>query len=584
MKLIIKLWLIFNVLLMHAQMPKSRITDWRHAGKVNSINNHLILNFDSLGGSTKMGFLNDTIFNKAMSLLIANGGGTIQFGAGQYAFRNTLKLSDSITLKGVGTNTILAFNLNGALKNCIEIRGQMAPRKYNFLGGNSGTNQLAFGTKNIPETNTIFQIIQNDSDLVFSSWALGSIGQIFKTVKRDTSSGIITSLTPLRLNIKKGNETFASVIHPIQNVSIECLKIIREDSTINQTHNIYFNYAFNCMVKGVESENCNFGHVVFENSIHNSVLQSYFHHAFAYGGNGQGYGVVFESTSSDNLVENSIFNHLRHSILLQSGANGNVIAYNYSFDPYWSDNALKDAAGDLVCHGNYAHHNLFEGNICQNIIVDNSHGKNGPFNTFLRNRAALYGFIVSNNQDSQNFISNEVTNTNLLMGQFILTGNGHLNRNNNVKNKLQSNTNITIGDTSFYLSSKPGFLPQQCSWPILGSPQPYNSGQNSAIIRYSESAVKTSCESILYASNIETDNIKQGILNCYPNPFDSKLFISVSVPSTVKLFDLYGSLLMEIKINDFIELETANLPKGFYFIINEKSMVSKLVKVSSTDN
>jgi len=583
MKLIIKFWFVLNVVLMHAQMPSSRITDWRHAGKIEMINNRQILNFDSIGGSTKKGFSNDTVFKKALSLLAKNGG-TIQFGSGQYVFDNTLTLSDSITLKGVGASTILAFNLKGANKNCIAILGQLAPRKYSFLGGNSGTYQLAFDPKNMPEANAIIQIFHNDSSLASSSWALGCIGQICRTSQSDTNRGVLTSTTPLRIKIKKESATYARALKPIQNVTIECLKIVRLDSTINQTHNIHFNYAFNCMVKGVESENCNFGHVVFENSCHNSVLQSYFHHAFAYGGNGQGYGVVFQNTSGDNLVENSIFNHLRHSILVQSGANGNVSAYNYSVDPYWSDNAFKDAAGDLVCHGNFAHHNLFEGNICQNIIVDNSHGKNGPFNTFLRNRAALYGLIVSSNQDSQNFISNEITNPGLLMGQFILTGNGHINSNNNVKNKLQSNITLTIPDTSFYLSQKPAFIPPQCNWPILGYPQPFNNGQNGAIIRYKESSEKAYCETIVYSSKINTNNFNSNSFNCYPNPFNSKLLISATEPITIKLFNSFGSSLMEIKINDYVALETADLPNGIYFITSGNTFSMKLVKISTHGN
>jgi len=82
-------------------------------------------------------------------------------------------------------------------------------------------------------------------------------------------------------------------------------------------------------------------------------------------------------------------------VLLQSGANGNVISYNYSLNPNQSDSPPANGAGDLVLHGNYPFANLFEGNICQNVMIDASHGINGPYNTFFRNRVQLYGIIMS---------------------------------------------------------------------------------------------------------------------------------------------------------------------------------------------
>jgi hypothetical protein len=46
--------------------------------------------------------------------------------------------------------------------------------------------------------------------------------------------------------------------------------------------------------------------------------------AFAYGGGGQGYGLVLEFTSCDNRAQNNIFEHLRYSMLLQSGPSGST--------------------------------------------------------------------------------------------------------------------------------------------------------------------------------------------------------------------------------------------------------------------
>ena len=110
---------------------------------------------------------------------------------------------------------------------------------------------------------------------------------------------------------------------------------------------------------GIESNNCTFSHVRIEQSSNLFIARSYFHHGFDYGGGGRSYGIAIQFSSGSCLIEDNVFERLRHSVLLQAGANGNVIAYNYSLDPFWSSTP-SDAAGDMVLHGNYVFANLFE--------------------------------------------------------------------------------------------------------------------------------------------------------------------------------------------------------------------------------
>ncbi len=171
--------------------------------------------------------------------------------------------------------------------------------------------------------------------------------------------------------------------------------------------------ATDCSLNGMESYRCNFAHITLQGSSNITVQNSHFRESFAYGGGGQGYGVALQGTTGDCYVYANAFTHLRHSMLLQSGVNGNVLAYNCSKDPFWSEQFLpSNSSGDLVLHGNYPYMNLFEGNVVQNIVIDNSHGINGPFNTLFRNRAELYGVFINNSPASsqQNFVGNQVAN------------------------------------------------------------------------------------------------------------------------------------------------------------------------------
>ena len=254
--------------------------------------------------------------------------------------------------------------------------------------------------------------------------------------------------------------------------NISALKIKRNDATSGQTSNLFFNYAVNCWVKGVELENCNYAHINLQSSANITLSGNYIHDGFSYGSGGKAYGIVLQFGTSDNLIVDNIVKHLRHSFLLQAAANGNVIAYNYSYDPYWTEGWFPVAsAGDVVLHGNYPYANLFEGNIFQNLVIDNSHGINGPYNTFFRNRIESYGIVMNNNSgDNMNFIANEITGSGLLKGLYTISGN-HTAIGNNIKGSLQ---NGIVSETSL-INKK--YASQ------IGTPFKVNSWKNDAYIR-----------------------------------------------------------------------------------------------------
>lgn len=132
------------------------------------------------------------------------------------------------------------------------------------------------------------------------------------------------------------------------------MTIIRLDLKTSQTSNILISYDSNIKVSYVKSYNANYTHVNLNKSSNIVVEGSYFQDGFSYGGEGKAYRLVLQGTTGESLIYNNNFKHLRHSILLQSGANGNVISYNYSRELYWTEPFLPtNSAGDLVLNGNY---------------------------------------------------------------------------------------------------------------------------------------------------------------------------------------------------------------------------------------
>jgi len=451
-----------------------QLTDWSTVGAT-AINTKPIqqLNISELGGKANIStFDNSIILQKAIQSL--NGKqGEIIFNEGIYTFKKGISISSNVVIKGKGSDkTIFEFNLGGN-NDLISIQGKTSITTSPIILGTSKNSQ-SIKIKSTAEFKAGDYVLvkQTANHLLASNWAYNSFFQIEK-IKQINGNEILLE-HPLRLDFPIANQPILVKINPIENVGIEDLKIKRQDATSNQTSNIFLNYAVNCWVKGVESENTNFAHINLQSAANITVAGNYLHDAFDYGSGGKAYGVVLQLGAGNNFIFDNIVQHLRHSFLLQAEANGNVIAYNYSYNPYWTETWLpSSAAGDIVLHGNYPYANLFEGNIVQNIVIDNSHGINGPLNLFFRNRIENYGIVMNENAgENMSFIANEITGAGILKGLFNLNGN-QLEFANNIKGKQQNGSVKEASLINKNYQSKIGF------------PNVVNSWKNEAYIRNS---------------------------------------------------------------------------------------------------
>ena len=525
---------------------------------------------------------NDSLLSSIIGITSSGSaaGVILNFPAGIYLFNQTINLPENIVLKGKGADsTILKFNLNG-VGHAIEVSGAIS----------SDTTSI---TQNIyKDSNSIFvynsssfiagdwiRIIHNDSPMINNSWALNTVGQIVKISQVLNNKLILSSA--LRMNYNTSSNPFIKKIIVKENTGIECLKIIREDVSVNQVSNLKFSRTANCWISGIESDKCNFAHIDAEYSSNLSISKSYFHDAHNYGSGGKAYGVMLHFTSNECMVEDNIFNHLRHSMILQAGANGNVFTYNYSLDPFWNGVFFpSNSAGEIVLHGNWPYANLFEGNDVGNIVVDNSHDANGPNNTFLRNRARGYGIFFSDTSSpGQHFIGNEVTNDSLGAPfnslNYFIQGSNHLLFGNNYLGNIDPIGTDSLSILSYAYSSIPDFIPSN-QWAGIGPPNILNSVSIPGKDRYNYNAIfSNSCgENLTQVKIINQKNIK-----IYPNPFTNELHILGDNIKRIMIHDTFGRLVYDQKNDSTIN--NINWKKGIYLISvvsDNKSHSYKIIK------
>ncbi|MEZ4981534.1 MAG: glycosyl hydrolase family 28-related protein, partial [Saprospiraceae bacterium] len=412
MNKILLVFILFGPGLAKAQnIPPHRTSNWSNAGCIDTfsfIRTSLFLE-DFFDVNDPLSF-QDSAFEHAINF-IGNQPVRLIIPEGTFYFKNSIQLKSNVHIQGSGADkTILKFKPSNS-PHAIIAHGKSTDSTYQIMQDlNKGSSSLMLENTDGLKEGDWLKLSFNDDEFITSSWALNSVGQFFQI--SSISGNSINLSETIRLNIPLTKRPVVELIRPLRNIYISDLKIEQENKNQNNGANIFFNLFVNSKIKSIHSKYSNFSHITLNSSSRISISCSFFELAHEYGGGGKGYGIALQSTSDDNLIENNIFDHLRHSILLQSGANGNVIAYNYSENPYWTEPFFpEDAAGDLVLHGNFPYLNLFEGNICQNIVIDNSHGINGPFNTFFRNRALRYGLFMNDSpaSDQQNFIGNVIS-------------------------------------------------------------------------------------------------------------------------------------------------------------------------------
>jgi hypothetical protein len=441
-------------------------------------------------------------------MLAYQGPTIVYFPAGTYLFNTSIYLRSNFIIRGAGAdqttfiiehpNNGHSFYATGYPTNDTSSLTQTA---------NKGSNQLIVANAGAFSVGNWIQLQQNDVDLTTSAWGAGSVGQIAQI--NAIAGNTLTLASEMRMDYLMQRTPYVRRVLTVENTGVECLKIQRVDNTApEQSSNISFDFVVNSWVNGVAFQNTTFAHIEASHSSNIDISNCHFKDAFEYGDGGRAYGVMLQFSTNECRVYNNIFDHLRHSMILQAGANGNVFCYNYSVNPFWTGSALlpSNSAGDMVLHGNYVFANLFEQNDGQNIVIDNSHGGNGPLNTFFRNRASLWGIFFSDTTSpGQNFVGNEIPNTAFPYSvvNYTLLGSNHFSHGNNNKNTITPSGTSNLTDVSYCYAQRPAYVPL-AYWAKIGPENTMNSGKIPAGIHFQLNELTAgSCGTTSSLSNTE---------------------------------------------------------------------------------
>jgi hypothetical protein len=469
-------------------LPAERRAGWACAGlESNSTTYTNVVNIRAVGAKGD-GVTDDTsAINNAINNLKTPG--VLYLPAGTYRITQPLYLKPNMILRGAGAEaTRLRFSGSGTAGRCLAIArwdSQQTNAWYNVVGDmTQGSTQIALSAVTGLRTGDVVEIEQ-DNDPAWNlneSWQARLQGQIMQVVAVNATSRVVTVEPPLRIGYRSDRNPKMRKLVTISKAGIEDLFVERADAVDGYT--IELKYAVNCWVRRVESAKTYKAHVWIERGFRNVVRESYFHHAYVYGGGGQGYGVGLGRHTSDTLVEDNVFDTLRHSMSVGHGANGNVFAYNFS-----TNRAIDPVYGtpqaDISVHGNWVYMNLFEGNVVEDADVPDWYFPAGPGNTLFRNRIVNRDTAIEVVSDGQSFVGNELpagcVTVDASVRDVLLHGNCV---GGSVAWQPELCRNLPA---SYFRCVRPDFIPAddpEISWPPIGPGRAASAGKIPAERRY----------------------------------------------------------------------------------------------------
>jgi hypothetical protein len=313
-------------------------------------------------------------------------GEAVTLAPGTYSIAGTVHVPSHVTLRGAGADLTILNATGTAGGDVISLgSGSVDFKPYRVTG------RATAGSTSIEVSNTsgiqvgMYLAIAELNDLTFVS-AAGSGGNCNWcdggwTEKGSLARGQIVAVTGVSektIKISPGlysGYTNMPIAVPF-NMSasyagVEDLQVYANNT--GYAANFGMSECAYCWIKGVESNYTDGDHVEVYWGFHDEIRDSYFSNAFLHspGTHDSDIQIGFKTTAS--LVENNIIERTHISIMLEWGAAGNVVSYNYTMGEFDSGATNLDIGG-IDFHGAHPQFNLLEGNVLAGINQDSVWG------------------------------------------------------------------------------------------------------------------------------------------------------------------------------------------------------------------
>ncbi len=374
-------------------LDPTRAIDWSQSGIAGGIpsrtTNCTTINASSCGNGSSD--CTSTIQN-AMNSCPANQ--VVALSAGTFRINSSLRIPSNVVLRGAGPDqTILDLHGSGDYAILIGSDGVTPSANTTITGGAtkgstsinvSSTSGISVGKMLvITQTDTSYMTEQGSDGLC--NWCnsginhMGDSGQL--ALVTSVSGNTVGITPPLYMDYSPNSPYAFPMTVGATNAGVESLQLFANNT--GYTTNILLDGSTYSWVANVESNFADGNHVEVWYSLGDVVRDSYFHDGFIHVGGGTDDMLNLAYKATATLVENNIFWRCHTSVMLEWGAAGNVVAYNYSDGNYHNSGSnYLWFIEEVGFHGAHPMFNLFEGNIAGKYEPDDLWGSSSHGTVF----------------------------------------------------------------------------------------------------------------------------------------------------------------------------------------------------------
>jgi len=320
-------------------------------------------------------------------------GEAVALAAGTYSITGTIQVPSNVTLRGAGANqTILSATGGGG--GYVVALGSGGPgyNPVNITGGaTSGSTSITLSSASgvsagsylvIAETNNPSFVTANGSEGT-CTWCDGwtSNGSLARgqIVQVTAVSGTTVTIAPGLYGAYTQSPIAVPFNMSASYAGVEDLQVYANNTGYAADFGLS-SCAF-CWVKGVEGNYTDGDQLEDYWGYRDEIRDSYFSNAFLHQPGTYDSDVDLAYKTSATLVENNIVERTHVAIMLEWGAAGNVIGYNYTEGEF--DSGSPDfVIGGISFHGAAPQYNLLEGNTVTQIYADSVWGSSSQTTAF----------------------------------------------------------------------------------------------------------------------------------------------------------------------------------------------------------
>jgi hypothetical protein len=384
-------------------LDPTRAIDWTSVGVPGGIPNRTTI-CATINASTFANGGSDATAGIQGALNSCGSGQVVLLSAGTFLINTGLRVPSNVTLRGSGTlNTILQAHGTGSV---ISLGPGGTPNVGGApsitSGATQGSTSIVLSSASgvtvgsyllISELNASWVSINGSEGAC--TWCDGGTGwngtRVRGQIVEVTSvSGNTIGITPLY-----SAYTLSPLAVPFNAAAkyagVEDLQVYANNTGYVET--FLMDETAYCWIKGVFSNYADGNHVSADYSYRGEIRDSYFSNAFSHTPGSTDADVFIANKTSGFLVENNILERLHVSIMLNWGAAGNVVAYNYATGNF-DINATNVNMMGLSMHGAHPQFNLWEGNVAPKFQPDSIWGSSSD-NTTFRNWATGTSMIAT---------------------------------------------------------------------------------------------------------------------------------------------------------------------------------------------